>query len=77
MLVWKTDSRVISAIAVDELPPSTDELVAQGDRALARSHQLIAKLDELLKRSHDLLADGDGADPQQRVIDLRDTDVRR
>lgn len=62
---------------MEELPPSTDELVAQGDRALARSQQLIAKLDELLKRSRDLLADGQVAEPSQRVVDLRETDVSR
>ena len=63
---------------MEDLPPSTDELVAQGDRAIARSNQLIARLDELLQRSHDLLGDGNADDPpSRRAIDLRETDVRR
>lgn len=66
-----------TANAVEDLPPSTDELVAQGDRALARSHRLIAKLDELLDRSHAILADGDDGVNSAQVVDLRETDVPR
>lgn len=62
---------------MEDLPPSTDELVAQGDRALARSHRLIAKLDELLDRSHALLADEDVSERPDRLVDLRETDVPR
>jgi hypothetical protein len=62
---------------VEDLPPSTDELVAQGDRAIARSHELIARLDELLQRSHDLLSDSETDQPPSDVIDLRRTDLPR
>lgn len=60
---------------MDDLPPSTDELLAAGDRSLARSHKLIAHLDELLVRSEQLLSD-DGSIPPAE-IDLRDTEPPR
>ncbi|MFP5326212.1 MAG: hypothetical protein ACLGHT_01875 [Acidimicrobiia bacterium] len=60
---------------MDDLPQSTDELLAAGDRSLARSHKLIAHLDELLVRSEQLLSEDDS--PLAPTIDLRETDQSR
>jgi hypothetical protein len=46
----------------DQLPVTTDEVLANGDRLLARSRRLIAELDVLIEAGYDR---GD-------VIDLRD-----
>lgn len=47
---------------MDQLPITTDEVLANGDRLIARSRRLIAELDELLQP--DATSDD--------LIDLRD-----